>query len=436
MTIPKYETKPLECWPKAKEMIADYYRDVGAAREEGKLLVAGGSSSVLPLPAGLGDYVFFGAEPYAAVISTDPQFSLKCTEEVEARGYARDLCSYLRNYWGSMFLDRYFFGGPFPKPDFCFTTHICDTHAKWFQVVSEYLDVPYACVDIPLIPARYGRYEQKVEFLLSQLWDTVEWMEKITGRHYDDELLIEAVSNECNSLALQGEICLLQKAVPAPLSQKTMFSLYIIPHLLGHHRDAVEFCREVKEEVNERVAQGIAGLATERCRLMDDAQPPWYFLKLYRYFEEYGAAVIGSYYSFYLGGNLVEDPDGTLVAPRTIKERGMPMKTREDALRAMVEFYLEKPILPCFLSVEEKNEQMIGLAKQWNVDGMIIHLNRGCEGQALGQMENRIFIQSEGLPVMTYEGNMGDKRELDETEVLDRVDAFMESLDLTRIVAS
>ena len=79
---------------------------------------------------------------------------------------------------------------------------------------------------------------------------------------------------------------------------------------------------------------------------------------------------------------------------------------------------------------------MIRLAKQWTVDGMIIHLNRGCEGQALGQMENRIRIQDEGLPVMTYEGNMGDKRELDEAEVLDRVDAFMESLDLTKIGAS
>ncbi|MFQ5826428.1 MAG: 2-hydroxyacyl-CoA dehydratase, partial [Dehalococcoidia bacterium] len=222
----KYETRPLQCWQKAKEMIADYYRDVATAREQGKLLVTGGSSSILPLPAGLGDYVFFGAEPYAAVISTDPQFSLECTEEVEARGFARDLCSYMRNYWGSMFRNRYFFGGEFPRPDFCFTTHICDTHAKWFQQVAEYLGVPYVCVDIPLIPAHYGRHQQKVDYLVSQLWDTIEWMEKVTGRQYDDERLIEAVSNECSALALQGEICLLQQAVPAPLTQKSMFSLY------------------------------------------------------------------------------------------------------------------------------------------------------------------------------------------------------------------
>ncbi|MEE8472991.1 MAG: 2-hydroxyacyl-CoA dehydratase family protein, partial [Dehalococcoidia bacterium] len=344
MSDVKYETKPLQCWQKAKEMIAGYYRDVATAREQGKVLVAGGSSAVLPLPAGLGDYVFFGAEPYAAVVSTDPQFSLECAEHVEAMGFARDLCSYMRNYWGSMFLDRYFFGGKFPKPDFCFTSHMCDSHAKWFQVVAEHLQVPYVCIDVPLVPARYGRLEQKTEYLISQLWDAIEWMEKVTGREYDDERLIEAVNNECRSLALQGEICLLQQAIPAPLTQKSMFSLYIIPHLLGHNREGVEFCLELRDELKDRVAQRIAGLATERCRLMDDAQPPWYSLKLYRYFEEYGATVIGSHYSYYLGGNLVEAEDGTLVAPKLPAERGRPMKTREDALRAMVEFYLEKPV--------------------------------------------------------------------------------------------
>ncbi len=429
----KYETKPLQCWQKAKEMIAGYYRDVGTAREQGKVLVAGGSSAVLPLPAGLGDYVFFGAEPYAAVVSTDPQFSLECAEHVEALGFARDLCSYMRNYWGSMFLDRYFFGGEFPKPNFCFTSHMCDSHAKWFQVVAEHLHVPYVCIDVPLVPARYGRLEQKTEYLISQLWDTIEWMEKVTGRKYDDERLIEAVNNECESLALQGEICLLQQAIPAPLTQKSMFSLYIIPHLLGHNREGVEFCLELRDELKDRVAQKIAGLATERCRLMDDAQPPWYSLKLYRYFEEYGASVIGSHYSYYLGGNLVEAEDGTLVAPKLPAERGRPMKTREDALRAMVEFYLEKPVLPAYLSVEEKNDQLVKLVRQWHVDGMVFHLNRGCEALALGQMENRLHLLKEGLPVMSYEGNTGDKREFDEAEVADRVESFMESLGLSKI---
>ena len=429
----KYETKPLDCWGKAKELMAGYYRSVATARDEGKLLIAGGSSAFLVLPAGLGDYVFFGAEPYGAMIATDSQFSQECAEAVEARGFARDVCSYMLNYWGSMFLDRYYFGGPFPKPDFCMSSQFCDTHSKWFQYVSEYLKVPYFSIDIPLSPSRYDRKERFVEYLVSQMEEGIEWMVKVTGREYDDERLIEAVVNECEALCLMGEIVYLQKAIPAPLSQKSIFSIYVIPHLLGHSREGVEFCREVKDEVTDRVSRGIAALASERCRLLDDSEPPWHFLKLYRYLEQYGALCIGSQYSFSLGGNLVKDEKGNWVPPKTPEQRGMPMRTREDALRAMATFYVEKPILANFITAEDKSSQVLDIARQWRADGIILHLNRGCEGLTQGAMENRLALIESGLPVMTYEGNMGDKREFDEGQTLDRIDSFMERLGLKKL---
>ncbi|MEE8473665.1 MAG: 2-hydroxyacyl-CoA dehydratase family protein, partial [Dehalococcoidia bacterium] len=89
-----------------------------------------------------------------------------------------------------------------------------------------------------------------------------------------------------------------------------------------------------------------------------------------------------------------------------------------------------------YLSVEEKNDQLVKLVRQWHVDGMVFHLNRGCEALALGQMENRLHLLKEGLPVMSYEGNTGDKREFDEAEVVDRVEAFMESLGLSKIATT
>lgn len=433
MNYKRYETRPLECWQKAKELIGTYYREVATAKAEGKLLVSGGSSSMVVLPAGLGEYVFWGAEPYGAVIASNPEFSLQCAEAAESVGFARDLCSYMRNYWGSMILNRYYFGGQFPRPDFCYTVNFCDSHAKWFQWVAEYMRVPFFGVDFPLIPIEYGRKQQRVDYLVGQLYDAIEWMEKVTGREYDDEALIEAVQNECEALAIMGEISLLQQAIPAPLSQKSMFSIFIIPHLIGHRREGIEFCRQVRDELRYRVANKLAALATERCRLMDDAQPPWYLLQLYRYLEQYGAVVIGSHYSFFLGGNLVQDKDGTLVAPRTLEERGLKLRTRDDALKAMAEFYLEKPIMPCFTSTEYKSQMMLSMVKQWHVDGVILHLNRGCEGVTQGVLENRLFLLNAGVPVMTYEGNMGDKRECNEAEVLDRLESFMESLGLSKL---
>lgn len=272
-----------------------------------------------------------------------------------------------------------------------------------------------------------------MDYLVSQMQEGIEWMVKVTGRDYDDQRLIEAVRNECEAMSLMGQTVYFQKAIPAPLAQKSLFSLYVIPHLLGHSREGVEFCRELRDEVEDRVRRGIAALATERCRLMDDSEPPWHFLKLYRYLENYGALCIGSQYSFSLGGNLVKDQEGNWVPPQTPEERGMPMKTREDALRAMATFYLEKPILANFTTAEDKYAQVLDMARQWHADGIILHLNRGCEGLTQGAMENRLALMESGLPVMTYEGNMGDKREFDEGQVLDRVDSFMERLGLRKL---
>jgi benzoyl-CoA reductase subunit B len=50
----------------------------------------------------------------------------------------------------------------------------------------------------------------------------------------------------------------------------------------------------------------------------------------------------------------------------------------------------------------------------------------------MGIMENRLGLAAAGIPVMTYEGNMGDEREFDMVRAQNRVDAFMETLNLKR----
>src|SRR3972149_11216682 len=93
----KYKTRPLDSWKKAKELRLGHYRDIAKARDEGKLVVTGGTEGFISLPAGLGDYVFFGGEPYGASIGNAPEFAAACAEAVEARGFARDMCAYMRN---------------------------------------------------------------------------------------------------------------------------------------------------------------------------------------------------------------------------------------------------------------------------------------------------------------------------------------------------
>lgn len=428
----KYQTKPLECWGKAKELVAELYQDFMDVKDRGGIRWAGSSWGLDPLPYGLGEVASLRGEPYGAMVSaTNPQFSMECMEAHEARGYARDLCAYLRNYWGSMFLDKFWVNGKFydwPKPDFCFTSSLCCSHAKWYQQVSEYEGVPFFGIDMSVGVGDAAYNENKVQYLVDQFNDAIEWMCKVTGREYDDERLIEGVILDCESTAMWSEICCYNKAVPAPLDEKTMYSLYVLVALSKVSQKVLDFYKELKDEVEDRVKNGIAAIANEKRRLLNDSQPPWSLLDMFKYLNRHGIVSLGSLYTFGLVGCLDYQEDGTLGPTYTPKRKGVELKTREDALTFYAEWCMRKAIWYQFYGSEEKSKLIIQMVKEWNADGVMLHLNRGCEGTSIGIMENYLALRDAGIPVITYEGNMADPRECDRAKTFERVDTLIEML--------
>ncbi len=424
-----YKTRPLESWGKAKEIRQNYYRDYAKAHEKGGLRWAGGAWTFGAIPCGLGEDVWsITSEPYGASIAANKEFSQKCLEATEKAGYARDLCSYMRNYWGSVILNEYAFGGPFPKPDFLWQDHICCSHAKWYQVVSDLEGgLPNFCIDVSVGPY-HEITKHKIDYLVNQMHDGIEWLEKVTGRTYNDELLIEAVYNECRSTSVWAEICVLNKVVPAPLEEKTMYSLYVLGTLMKHSKIVADYYEELRDEVQDRVDNQIAAIANEQCRLMSDTQPPWGFLSLFRYLEKFGALSVGSLYTFGLIGMWEDKPDGTWGPRTTPQQQGIEIKDRDQALRILADWNLSKPEWQHFYSPHLKTDMMVRIAKEWKLDGVMLHYNRGCEGLSIGIAENRLGLIDAGYPVMTFEGNMGDEREFDLSKTMGRVDAFMETL--------
>jgi benzoyl-CoA reductase subunit B len=432
--VKRYPSEPLKCWNKAKELRLAYYREYQESKSKGGLRWAGGAWSLDAIPAGLGsDVRNLTSEPYGASVAFNKDFALKCQEAAEAKGYARDLCAYIRNYWGSLLLNKYVFGGEFPKPDFIWQDHICCSHAKWYQTVRDLEgDIPMYCIDVSVGP--YNQLdENRLNYVVGQMLDGIEWLEKVTGRKYDDEKLIEAVYNECRLTSTWAEICLLNATVPAPLDEKSMHSLYVFGTLRKSDKEFADFYEDLRDEVKDRIARGIAAVPTERCRVITDTQPPWAFLNIYRYLEKYGAVSVGSLYVFGLAGIWETKPDGTWGPRTTPQQKGIKIKTREEALRIYADWNLSKPEWQHFYDPQLKTDMMAQIAKQWKLNGVILHYNRGCEGLSLGIAENRLGLLAKGIPVMTYEGNMGDEREFDETKTLARIDAFMESMGLKKL---
>jgi benzoyl-CoA reductase subunit B len=435
MATTRYPTEPLKCWKKAKELREQYYQNYARAKENGGLRWSGSAATMDAIPAGLGRDVFsLTGEPYGAAISIDRKLNKVCQDAAESAGYARDLCAYMRSYWGSVMLNKYAFGGTFPKPDFNFQIQICCSHAKWYQVAGKLENTPTYFIDLSVGPHKYLT-EERVMYVANQGLEGIEWLEKTTGRKYDDELFIEAVKNEMRATSTWAKICELNQVRPAPLDEKSMYSLYVLAALSKSSKWCADFYEEVYEEVKDRVARGIAAVGNERCRLMSDTQPPWPFLKIFRYLEEFGAVSIGSLYTFGLMGVWETTPEGRWVPRRLPWEVGVPMNTREEAMKAYADWTLDKPEFQQFYEPMVKSDMMLAIVKQWGVDGAMLHLNRGCEGLSMSIMENKLDLTKANVPVMTYEGNMGDEKEFDEVRTQSRVDAFMEQLGLKRQAA-
>jgi benzoyl-CoA reductase subunit B len=93
-----------------------------------------------------------------------------------------------------------------------------------------------------------------------------------------------------------------------------------------------------------------------------------------------------------------------------------------------VEWNLHKPKWQHFYDAQKKSEMLLRLCREWSVDGVLLHQNRGCEGLSLGIAENRLALLQAGYPVLAFEGNMADAREVDAERIARQVDAFLEAL--------
>ena len=424
-----YETRPLDCWKKMKELRRDHVRHLWESKEKGVPLIIGTAEIFQALPAGLGDYAGFGFGPNFGRIIRDPNLTAQCLEALEARGYGRDICGVCRVNLGSMLLglqtvDR---SGQLVQPDFCYQIHACDPLGKASQFLSEYYNIPYFVLDIPPIVNETTR-----KYLLTQMLDAIEWMEKVSGKRYDDKKLIEAVYNETDSMILWARVCQLNQVIPAPVDLRHLASLVMPLWTSKHKRETVEYLQVLFDEVQERVKKQISARGFERLRLIHWGQWPWYFPRLLRVPEKYGALFIGSNASFGVYAAYSLTDDGSWVVADSLREQGIVLKTREEALNVLIDFYVNNPTIQSLFPFSANTKSQVKLMEQWHTQAAVFNLSYDCKGMTSGQLEARLAIQKRGFPTLLYEVSSCDPRDFDEVQVTDRLDSFLESLGLSK----
>ena len=164
---------------------------------------------------------------------------------------------------------------------------------------------------------------------------------------------------------------------------------------------------------------------------MSDTQPPWGFLEIFRYLEEFGCVSVGSLYTFGLIGIWEVKPDGTWGPRTTPMEQGIEITDRDQALRVLADWNLSKPEWQHFYSPHLKSEMMVRIAKEWKLDGVMLHYNRGCEGLTRRHRREPAGPDRGRLPGDDLRGQHGRRARVRRgSRPCARIDSFMETLGL------
>jgi benzoyl-CoA reductase subunit B len=438
----RWETRPLQCWQKAKELRGKFYQDEKAAKDKGMYLVDGFDGTVL---AGIGNCHMVFCNPLgASIVAASNEFSRKCMAETEIRGYGREVCGYIRNAVGAMFLNQGLLGGEFPARDFAVgMPGACDSHNIHPKVIGEFYDIPVFMFDVTSFygPTNSIREQARSEYLVRQMLDLIEWLEKVTGRKFDDEAYIETVKSGFRIAALAGETLMYQQSIPAPLDQKSLYAIFTLGGLVRSEQEETErFWEMLRDETKWRAENNIAAVGTERYRWVEEQPPPWYYLKYYRYMERYGAVCIGSPYTHGAGGSGIRwkmQPDGIYRPKKTPLELGWPINTREEAARAITLYFWGTDgdfVRHGAVGHEITSQKLVDMARAYHCNGAIIGLWRAAPGYTFGMREAALELIKAGIPTMHYEGaQYGDKTDFDEAQMLDRLDVFMETQGLGKL---
>ncbi len=309
----------------------------------------------------------------------------------------------------------------------------CDQHTKRGQLPKDYSNIPRWQGDATIYtgPQDPVRDVAMIENRVGCILDQIEDIERITGQKFDDEKLIKVLKERWTYDAYHKDICAMIQHIPAPIGQKELYSFYTLGGLtLTDPEETLGLWKMLKDEIQWRADNNIAAVGNERYRWVEAHPPPWHYLSYYRYMEKYGAVCIGSQYTHGAGFEWRED--GSWGRTKTPIEMGLPLKTREDAIRAFAglaprgnNFKVDEIIRPYAVN---------DMAKAFKVNGAVLALWRGGVGCTYLRKEQGRRLSEMGVRGMHYEGSQpGDRTDLDEMRFLDQLDIWMETQGLSKL---
>jgi benzoyl-CoA reductase subunit B len=406
-----------------KAMIADHFKRLSRAKEDGKKVVytfVPGNLSEL-----LGALDLLPVLPEINALQSGMRGkSAAYIAEAERQGHSEDVCSYVKCDLGMSLSGNV---GPtgekLPPPDLLLLSYTgCFTFMKWFELLREQYKCPVIMLHVPY----QGDGEvtpQMRKYMVDQLRDVViPALEEIAGKKLDLNELSRRLA-----LSAQAEDDLVRvwesaKQRPSPIDGYFGGVYYVGPIFSAFRgtEDAVAYYRELREEVEGRAARGegpltpIGPLTNEKYRLVVEGPPCWTsFNDFWSMFAKEGAVIVASTYTK-VGGlydtGFRHDP--------------------EKPYEALADYCLS-----CYTnnSLPRRIELLAKYAREYAADGFLINSVKSCNSFSVGQLQMMREIEAKtGVPGGFIESDLVDSRYFGKANIANRLQSFFQMIDARR----
>jgi benzoyl-CoA reductase/2-hydroxyglutaryl-CoA dehydratase subunit BcrC/BadD/HgdB len=349
-------------------------------------------------------------ENHGAMLGTT-RLSTDYIPYANAAGYSPEICSYLTSDVGAYLksetpLTKAYDIKSIPRPDvLVYNTNQCRDVQEWLSYYSREFNVPIMGVNAP--KAVDVLEEHHIKDAESQLEAMVEPLEKISGNKFDPQELAKVVRLSKEATDLWKGVLDTAMNVPSPL---TFFDgvIHMGPIVVMRGLEkAVDYYKELKTEMEERVKDGVGAVDDEKFRLYWDGMPIWGKLRpLSEQLYNLKTCVVASTYcnSWIFDSFNPDNPFYTMA-------------------KAYTEIFINR-------SERIKEQYIADLVTKFKIDGIIFHDSRTCPNNSNARygMPGRMR-EKFGIPSLIISGDLNDLRCYSEEQAKTNIEAFIEQLE-------
>lgn len=349
--------------------------------------------------------------------------SLDYINTAEGWGMSTDACNYVKADLGMALKGMRHPSGRIPKPTLAIGSNICLVFTKWAEIWERLHQCPAYILDIPMGRA-HGRpylvdsaeYMADKEYVLAQLWELVELLEKLTEKKLDLDKLADAEAQTNRAMRAWRGILEINQSIPAlydSLADGIVFLGMI--NIARGSAEGAQFFEMALEEFRRAAAQRIGAIPEEKFRLLFHGVACYPALRRFQaMFHGWNSVFVTSPYLTFACGGFTGDLFFDTSRPME-SLADLTLRCNHVAHQAM--YYTDEFLL------------QRALIENFNIDGIVFHAVKSCRTVSTSHANTREFLAHQHkLPCLYLESDHVDPRYFSEAQIKNRVDAFFEAL--------